>query len=188
MTKEAFYKLPKWKQNKLKMALQLFWIPKICMFFFLSLSFFNVFLGVQCMTNNTKVLYMLQWRRVDLFFSCSSERLRAWGAFLAGCFCSQEAGLRLIWELECKFQLTLILYFLFLYSFCFFNACVFAFLVDFFFKFQLFDYWFGSLNGVIYTLYYIGRVCGSRQFLGCIVLRGWSSVQDRRIECKNLSS
>lgn len=24
MTKEAFYKLPKWKQNKLKMALQLF--------------------------------------------------------------------------------------------------------------------------------------------------------------------
>lgn len=26
MTKDAFYKLPKWKQNKLKMALQLFWL------------------------------------------------------------------------------------------------------------------------------------------------------------------
>lgn len=26
MNKDAFYKLPKWKQNKLKMTLQLFWV------------------------------------------------------------------------------------------------------------------------------------------------------------------
>ena len=32
MTKDAFYKMPKWKQNKLKMALQLFWIHFVPLF------------------------------------------------------------------------------------------------------------------------------------------------------------
>lgn len=39
MGKDAFYKLPKWKQNKLKMALQLFWVSFIPSLFSNSLQF-----------------------------------------------------------------------------------------------------------------------------------------------------
>lgn len=100
MTKDAFYKLPKWKQSKLKMALQLFWSVPPHSFISLFLPFTPhpgilwsrtckcvSFTSLWQYLHVSSIFYWKTWLNV----SCSWEIQHQWGLFGAsfGCFCSR---------------------------------------------------------------------------------------------------
>jgi hypothetical protein len=83
MAKYAFYKLPKWKQNKLKMALQLFWVSLVPQLFLqlpaveiaggkgLLVNLWNFFLCKSYMASSISSINILN---ATLFVSCCSGR------------------------------------------------------------------------------------------------------------------
>lgn len=105
MGKDAFYKLPKWKQNKLKMALQLFWVSFIPSLFSKTPCSLNCRWKKACSqictySFLTKVSLKLSLVKLIQHSNCCtsicsggthSQEYKGQHQCIFSCFCSQEA-------------------------------------------------------------------------------------------------